>query len=684
MINRLLATRLSARDYSGVILAFFALSIMMLLVLPLPPWVLDPLVAFNLGVGVLLLFFVLYIETPLAFSTFPSVLLFTTLFRIALNVATTRQILLKGDAGHIIETFGKFVLGGNLIVGLVVFFIITVVQLIVISKGAERVAEVGARFTLDAMPGKQMAIDADVKAGLITQQEAVAERFKLGQESQLFGAMDGAMKFVKGDAIAGIVIVLINLIGGMAVGVIMGGLSLADASLKYAILAIGDGLVSQIPALFITIAAGILVTRTTPDKASDLGSQISNQLSLQPKAMMLTAVVVTMFAAVPGFPAWAFIGLGAIAAFLGYRTLNKQRTTQANLASGSLPNAPAEGDRRPVVWTNVVHAPYSTIALEASISLITRFRLSDLDREILRVRRTYKDNLGLPWPGLSLRVRENLPDNTYRLTVLEAPFVTQTMPANLTSEQITQAIGDELMTAIYIHAKDLLGTQETKRMLSKLEAQYPDLCREALNLLPLPKLADLLAGLVDDGVPIRDLRGVLEVILDNPEDITEGGMALHRSARIGLRRLIIGSCLDANNALHVIQLEPDAEVFMQDSKEPDAKGLAQFVWSDEVLQNLSNAMQLRLDERQQQNQGLQNPEDDYRAQKVNQLISPVLAVLVVRYDIRESLAFHLNKVKRLKRQLRVIAYSETFAGTNYVYMNKVSMAELRATDLAAV
>ncbi|MFN9806523.1 MAG: FHIPEP family type III secretion protein, partial [Betaproteobacteria bacterium] len=286
----------TASRYSDIALAMLAVMVIVLMVLPLPAWMLDALIAINIASGIVLLLFALYVPTPLAFSTFPSVLLFTTLFRIALNVATTRQILLHAHAGDIIDAFGRLVVGGSLIVGLVIFLIITIVQFIVIAKGAERVAEVGARFTLDAMPGKQMSIDSDLRAGLLSQNEALARRRELVQESQFFGAMDGAMKFVKGDAIAGMIIVVVNLLGGMAIGALVLDMPLMQAVQKYSVLSIGDGLVTQIPALFIAMAAGVVVTRTAPDESSaNLGGQIGHQLASQPRALILGGVVMALF-----------------------------------------------------------------------------------------------------------------------------------------------------------------------------------------------------------------------------------------------------------------------------------------------------------------------------------------------------------------------------------------------------
>ncbi len=301
-----------ASRYADVALIGFVVVIIGSLFLPLPTLVVDMLVGINITFGVMLLLTTLYVRGPLDFSSFPSILLVSTLFRLSLSVATTRMILLDGHGGHIIQTFGTMVAGGNIVVGLVVFLIITVVQFIVIAKGAERVAEVAARFSLDSMPGKQLSIDSDLRSGLIDKDEARRRRRVLEMESKLHGSLDGAMKFVKGDAIASIVIVVVNLIGGLAIGVMQQGMDLGAATHKYSILTIGEGLVAQIPALLGAMAAGLMVTRTTDEEdTSNLGQTIQRQLSGHPRALLGVGAIAVLMAAVPGFPVAVFLGLGA-------------------------------------------------------------------------------------------------------------------------------------------------------------------------------------------------------------------------------------------------------------------------------------------------------------------------------------------------------------------------------------
>ncbi|HPQ93981.1 MAG TPA: flagellar biosynthesis protein FlhA, partial [Thiolinea sp.] len=302
---------------SDVAVAILLVLIIFMMILPLPTLLIDTLIALNMGLAIILLMLAVYLPSPLAFSAFPSVLLLSTLFRLALSISTTRLILTEADAGEIIQTFGEFVVAGNLIVGLVVFLIITIVQFVVITKGSERIAEVSARFSLDAMPGKQMSIDSDLRAGVITMQDARARRNNLEKESQLFGSMDGAMKFVKGDAIAGLIIIIVNIIGGISIGSFQRGMDIGEAMNIYSVLTIGDGLVSQIPALFVSITAGIIVSRVTVDDKSNLGEDIGRQLLSQPNALLIGAAVVTLMGLIPGFPTLVFFILGALLGFTG-------------------------------------------------------------------------------------------------------------------------------------------------------------------------------------------------------------------------------------------------------------------------------------------------------------------------------------------------------------------------------
>ncbi len=416
--------------HTDVLLAVLVVAVIVMMALPLPPWSLDMLVAINIAIAVLILLVALFIPNPLAFSTFPTVLLITTLFRISLNVATTRQILLHAHAGDIIAAFGKMVVGGSLVVGIVVFLIITIVQFIVIAKGAERVAEVGARFTLDALPGKQMSIDADVRAGVITQAEAVQRRSEMLKESQFYGAMDGAMKFVKGDAIAGIVIVLVNLLGGIAIGTLVMDLGFGAAVQKFSILSIGDGLVTQIPALFLSIAAGVAITRTESDNSAHLGEQIGRQLGAQPRALMLAAGVMLMFAFVPGFPALVFVILAASAGLLALM-LGRQAKTQVTLQSTvEVPAAAREGEQTPGLLQAAPASgrPPSAFRLDISSTLAERIGAVELNRALGLERSRLREDYGIPFPGIALQIDTTLPEQSFALSVQDLVDSSITVP----------------------------------------------------------------------------------------------------------------------------------------------------------------------------------------------------------------------------------------------------------------
>ncbi|MDE2610845.1 MAG: FHIPEP family type III secretion protein, partial [Burkholderiales bacterium] len=333
-----------SRNYD-LVLALFVAAVVALFVLPLPTAMMDALISINLAASILLLTVSTYLPSAVSFSSFPALLLFTTLFRLSLNIASCKLILLHANAGHIIDTFGRLIVGGNVVVGGVVFLVIAVVQFIVIAKGSERVAEVGARFSLDAMPGKQMSIDADLRAGVISSDEARHRREMLEQESQLHGAMDGAMKFVKGDAIAGIIIAFINIVAGIAVGTLMHDMSVGGAIHRYSVLTVGDGMASQIPSLLVSIAAGIVTTRVATRDARErhLGEQIGAQVAAHPRAMVIAALVLLSFLLVPGFPKWAFGALALVLGGLGVSLL-RRRGDKPSLNLIALADAAGEGE----------------------------------------------------------------------------------------------------------------------------------------------------------------------------------------------------------------------------------------------------------------------------------------------------------------------------------------------------
>ncbi len=434
---------------SDIVLAMVIIAILAMIIIPVKPWVIDYLIALNLTASVSLLMVALYIPSALHLSIFPSLLLITTLYRLGLNIASTRQILLNADAGEIIEQFGNFVVGGNIVVGGVIFIIITLVQFIVITKGAERVAEVAARFTLDAMPGKQMSIDADMRAGILDANQAREKRLNIQKESQLYGAMDGAMKFVKGDAIASIVITLINVIGGIIIGMMMKNMEAIQAIQTYSILSIGDGLVSQIPALLISITAGIVTTRVTSEVDSNLGSEISGQMLKQPKALMLAAGFLMGMGLIPGFPTAPFLILSSAVGLIGYSLwANAQSKAGITSQGGGTMLAPggtmesAKGGGTSVQTTVAEHRVVSgggvdSYALTLPVILETGGELSErirqaqksrggsfIDIMIPKMRQALYADLGVRFPGVHVRTDSPiLEDDEYSIHLNEVPIV---------------------------------------------------------------------------------------------------------------------------------------------------------------------------------------------------------------------------------------------------------------------
>jgi type III secretion protein V len=557
---------------NDLMLAFMLVCIVFMMILPLPTQLIDLLIGINLTLAAILLMASVYLQDVVELSSFPSILLLTTLFRLALAISTTRLILIQADAGHIVETFGQFVIAGNLVVGLVVFLILTIVNFMVITKGSERVAEVSARFSLDSMPGKQMSIDSDMRAGQIELGEAKRRRNKLEKESQLYGAMDGAMKFVKGDAIAGLIIIAINLIGGITIGMMQHGMTATEALERYSLLTIGDGLVSQIPALFISITAGFIVTRVSSEENKDLGTDIASQLMNEPKALMITAVILAIFAVVPGFPPIVFIALSAACAAAGWLTARSrsrgksdQRSQEmpalaaALMSKGNVPSFPKEDaeDNEPIEgikFTLVV-----PLIVDLSSAVRNSIRPNKLDREVARVRRALYFDLGVPFPGVHLRLNDNLREGQYRILVNEVPvaagtlqpnwFIVRETEENLNMFEIPFERGDDflpntpsywvqmkhyplveragmqIMTPSSIltyhlahvlksHASEFIGIQETMYLMSQMQDNFAELVREANRVLPIITITDVLQRLVMEQISIRDMRTILEALVE--------------------------------------------------------------------------------------------------------------------------------------------------------------------------
>jgi type III secretion protein V len=590
---------------SDLAVAILLVAVLFMIILPLPTQLVDALIAFNLCSAAVLLMVAVYIPTPVKFAAFPSVLLLSTLFRLALAISTTRLILLQADAGQIIQTFGEFVVGGNLVVGLVVFLIITVVQFVVITKGAERVAEVAARFSLDAMPGKQMSIDSDMRSGLIDMVQARERRRMLERESQLYGSMDGAMKFVKGDAIAGLLIIFINIIGGIAIGTLQRGLDLDQALEIYSILTIGDGLVQQIPGLFVSVTAGIVVTRVADDDSSNLGGDIASQIGAQPKALMVAGGILGGFAMVPGFPTLTFIALGVLVGGGGYLAYRRATRPAPTRGKGALPAVRASTEAEASGEGNGESEFSITVPLMVDVATDVEDAISPdlLNEELARVRRALYYDLGVPFPGIHLRFNAQLPPSSYQILVEEVPvsqgqlragslFVRETaehldmlgvpyeqadpfLPRlatiwvssehreQLTATGIAFMEGSSVLTyhlsfVLRKYAAEFLGIQETRFLLAQMEGSFGELVKEVQRLLPLQKIAEILQRLVSESISIRNLRAVLEALLEWGQK-EKDAVLLTEYVRSHLKRYVSYKYCGGHNILASYLLTPDVE-----------------------------------------------------------------------------------------------------------------------------
>lgn len=584
--------------HSDVLMSLCVVGVLMIMLLPLPRVILDLLLAFNIALSIIVLLVGMQVRRPLEFSVFPSILLMVTLFRLSLNIASTRLILLHGNegpgaAGEVIRSFGNFVVGGNYTVGLVVFAILVVINFVVVTKGAGRVAEVAARFTLDAMPGKQMSIDADLNAGLINDTEARRRRRQVSEEADFYGAMDGASKFVRGDAIAAVVIILVNIVGGLTIGVWQQGMGLAAAAQNYTLLTIGEGLVAQVPALIVSTAAGIVVTRAATD--TNLGEEITKQMLISPKALAAASGILMALGLVPGLPHVAFLTLGAVAGWVAYEMLKKEREDGAAQAE---PAAPAkQEDLSPRI------TPLDLMELQVGYGLIGLVDGKDggllLDR-IKGLRRQIANELGFLVPSIHIRDNLQLRPNEYAVLLKGVELVrTEALPGHLLAidpgtaqKHIVQgiptkepafglpalwvpegsrdqaqvagytvvdagsAIATHLSEIIKRHAHELLGRQEVQALLDELAKTAPKLVEEVVPAqVSLGVLVRILANLLQEQVPIRDLRTILEVVADHAAS-TKDPDALTEIVRQALGRLITHQFTAPDGSLPVINLDP--------------------------------------------------------------------------------------------------------------------------------
>jgi type III secretion protein V len=562
--------------YADLALAGLVVSIVGMMIVPLPTLLLDLLISVNIAAAVTLLLVAIYVSDALKIATFPTLLLLTTLFRLALEVSATRLILLRADAGEVIQAFGNFVVAGNLVVGVVIFLILTMIQFIVISKGSERVAEVAARFTLDAMPGKQMSIDAELRAGHIDHDEARRRRAALARESQLYGSMDGAMKFVKGDAIAGIVVLAVNIVGGLVIGIVQRGLDASAAAHTYTVLTIGEGLVSQIPALVISTAAGIIVTRVaSEEEGGHLGRDIGLQIIAQPKAIAIAAGLLTLLAAVPGLPAIPFLTLAAILGAVAWKLLRAPaaRPAAAVVGAGTLPlSTPRAAVAGGAAGDDAALSPLLTpVAVEVSAELGAR--LAGFATELVpRLRERLFAELGLPLPAVRLRPgTPGLEGGRFVIRLNEVPLGRGEIAPdrwNAAGEEL----GDAVLALLRRYGHELFGLEEAQALLDALERTHPTLVREVIPKLVSPVLfTDIARRLVEEGISLRNLKDILGALAEwAPHE--RDPVALTEHVRAALRRVITHRYAGDGGALAAYLLDPMIEDAIRDSVQKTPTG----------------------------------------------------------------------------------------------------------------
>ncbi|MBI6743137.1 flagellar biosynthesis protein FlhA [Pseudomonas syringae] len=611
------------RGQLGVPLLLLIMLAMMML--PMPPFLLDVLFTFNIALSIVVLLVCVYALRPLDFSVFPTILLVATLLRLALNVASTRVVMLHGQDGHaaagkVIQAFGEVVIGGNYVVGIVVFAILMIINFVVITKGAGRISEVSARFTLDAMPGKQMAIDADLNAGLIDQPEAKRRRAEVAQEAEFYGSMDGASKFVRGDAIAGLLILFINLIGGMLVGIFQHNMTFADAGRVYTLLTIGDGLVAQLPSLLLSTAAAIMVTRASGSE--EMGKLINRQMFASPKALAVSAAIMIVMGLVPGMPHFSFIGLGLVAAGGAYLLWKKDNQVKVEALAevqrqqDLLPSPTRVQDSKELGWDDVT--PIDIIGLEVGyrlIPLVDRNQGGQLLARIKGVRKKLSQELGFLMPTVHIRDNLDLAPSAYRLTLmgvilaeaeiypdrelainpgqvfgtlngitardpafgLEAVWIeisqrSQAQSLGYTVVDASTVVATHLNQILYKHSHELIGHEEVQQLMQLLAKSSPKLAEELVpGVLSLSSLLNVLQALLAEHVPVRDIRSIAEAIANNVGK-SQDTAALVAAVRVGLSRAIVQSIVGVEPELPVITLEPRLEQILLNSLQKAGQG----------------------------------------------------------------------------------------------------------------
>ena len=607
------ATMPSMRDLirTGFGVPIGVLAVLAMVILPLPPIALDVLFTFNIALSIIIMMAVFYVSRPVEFGVFPTVLLVATLLRLALNVASTRVVLLNGHsgpgaAGRVIQSFGEFVIGGNFAVGVVVFIILTIINFVVVTKGSGRISEVSARFTLDAMPGKQMAIDADLNAGLITQDEARTRRADVRAEAYFYGSMDGASKFTRGDAVAGILILFINIVGGLAIGTIGHGMPIGEAGKRYTLLTIGDGLVTQIPALLLSTAVALIVTRMS--RAQDMGGEMTKQLFGNPKALGVAAGLLGTMGLIPGMPNLPFLFMAALCGGAAY-AITRRRAKPAAETPEPAKAAPVNNETKELSWDDV--KPVDLIGLEVGyrlVPLVDKRQSGDLLARVRGVRRKLTQDLGFLVPAVHIRDNLDLAPNVYRITLggvpvgesiiypdrelainpgrvfgpmqgiatkdpafgMDAVWIEpgqrdQAQTLGYTVVDPSTVIATHLSFIVQGHAHEIIGHEEVQHLLNTLGKSAPKLVEDLVpRVVPLSTLVRVLQGLLSERVPIRNMRTIIETIAEHAPK-TPDASVLQGHVRVALGRQIVQDIAGVNSELPVITLEPDLEKLLQGS-----------------------------------------------------------------------------------------------------------------------
>ena len=664
-------------SYSNIASPILVMVILLMMIIPLAPFLLDMMFTFNICLAMVVLLAVIYSRKPLDFAAFPTILLISTLLRLSLNVASTRVVLLNGhtgtdSAGQVIKAFGDFVVGGNYTVGFVVFIILVIINFVVVTKGAGRISEVSARFTLDAMPGKQMAIDADLNSGLIDQEEAKRRRSEISQEADFYGAMDGASKFVRGDATAGIFILIINILGGLMIGAFQHGLSMGDAARIYTLLTIGDGLVAQIPSLLLSTSAAIMVTRVSSE--TDMGEQIAKQLFQNPKTLYVTGIMIGFMGLIPGMPNIAFLLIAAGCVGAAYWLQNRELPEPE--IEEEQPVVEVNPEERELTWEDIDQV--DAIGLEVGyrlIPMVDKNQNGQLLSRIKGVRKKLSQELGFLLPSIHIRDNLDLEPNSYRITVKDTTIAkAEVQPGNelainpghvfgelpgpvstdpvfglesvwidTTQRDHAQSLGYTVVDASTVvathmsqvlqeHADELLGHKEVQKLLEQYEKNHPKVLEDIIpKVIPIGVVVRVLQNLLKENIPIRDLNTILETLIEHSDKVQNPDL-LSSLVRVALSRLIVERIVGEDYEIPVISLDNSLEQLLQKTYQSvtDGSGAIEPGLAQKILSMLKDATE-------------------------KQEVAGQAAILLVPDNLREMLS---RFVRQHIKRLNVLSYSE--------------------------